>query len=202
MTRSTEGSARPAHATEMIGAREPRVEVLDPATQSVWQSIRPIAPDVWEAVELEPPWVTLRFGPGVPIGAMDEHWFDRSPGAEVDGPTDEQEIGGHRFAFCARPLTQPELPGGPEGPRQLLIDKHHGLLFHAGRRIEILTLPDGRHFVHTIEGGAGKPPLALPEGWHLGFVELVRDWVVRLPAPTTVFLFPNGDSFQGPVETP
>jgi hypothetical protein len=196
------GSARPAHATEMIGAREPHVEVIDPATQHVWQSIGPVMPDAWEAVELDPPWVKVRFGRGVPRAAMDEHWFDRSPGAEIDGPMDEQEIAGHRFGFCARPLGAPELPVGSEGPRRLLVEKHHVLEFYAGRRIEILMLPDGLEFVHTVDGGHGKPVLEIPKGWHLRFVEPSRDWVVALPAPTTAFFFSNGDSFQGPVEAP
>ncbi len=30
-------------------------------------------------------------------------------------------------------------------------------------------------------------------------MKLSDDWVVRLPTPTTVFFFPNGDSYQGPL---
>jgi hypothetical protein len=30
-------------------------------------------------------------------------------------------------------------------------------------------------------------------------VKLAEDWVLRLLTPTTVFFFPNGDSYQGPL---
>ena len=63
----------------------------------------------------------------------------------------------------------------------------------------MLRLPDGRRFVHVVEGGPDKPPLALPDGWQLETVVLASDWIVRLPTPATVFFFPNRDSYQGPV---
>ena len=202
MTRPDPGSARPAHATVLGPAREPGVEVLDRDTRDVWQAVATIAPEAWAEVELEPPLVELHSGSGTPVGAMDEHWFVRSPGADEDGPMEERRIGGYRFVLCARPVSAPELPDGPDGPRLLLVDKHHVLQFYAGRRIEILTLPDGSEYVHTIDGGAGKPPIEIPRDWSLRFVELARDWVVPLPHPTTAFFFANGDSFQGPIQAP
>ena len=60
----------------------------------------------------------------------------------------------------------------------------------------------GARFVHVIEGGEGKAPLAVPDGWTLESVALEEDWVLPLPNPTTVFFFRNGDSFQGPIEVP
>jgi hypothetical protein len=50
-----------------------------------------------------------------------------------------------------------------------------------------------------VEGGPEKPPLALPDGWALSEVALEADWIVRLPSPTAVFLFPDRDSYQGPI---
>ena len=71
--------------------------------------------------------------------------------------------------------------------------------FAAGREVPVLLRPDGERFVHVVEGGEGKPPLSLPEGWKLESVKLAEDWVLQLPTPTTVFFFPNGDSYQGPL---
>lgn len=111
----------------------------------------------------------------------------------------EREIGGRRFAFCARPVGQPSHAGGASGPRQMLVDKHHVLRYLCGTRVQLLRLSDGQDFVHVIEGGPDKAPLALPKGWTLRDALLEEEWVVKLPAPTTVFFFPNRDSFQGPI---
>jgi hypothetical protein len=179
----------------MIGAQQRHGEILDPATGNVWQSLGPISHDAYQALPIEPGWV--RVGSGT--GAMDEHWFTRSPGADEDGPMEQREIGGHRFGLCARPASGPTLPEGPEGPRHILVQKHHVVRFVAGREVAVLLRPDGERFVHVIEGGEAKPPLALPEGWQLETVKLAADWVLPLPTPTTVFFFPNGDSYQGPL---
>jgi hypothetical protein len=81
------------------------------------------------------------------------------------------------------------------------VHKHHVIRFVAGREVSVLLHPEGKRFVHVIEGGAGKAPLSLPEGWKLESLKLAEDWIVALPTPTTVFFFPNGDSYQGPLAT-
>jgi hypothetical protein len=188
-------SARPVNATAMLGAQELHGEILDPSTGNVWQSLEPITREDYHGLPLEPGW--LRVGAG--IGAMDEHWFARSPGGSEDGPMELREIGGHSFGLCARPASAPTQPAGSDGPRLLLVQKHHVIRFVAGREVPVLLHPDGERFVHVIEGGEGKAPLALPEGWKLESVKLAEDWVLQLPTPTTVFFFPNGDSYQGPL---
>jgi hypothetical protein len=188
-------SARPANATAMVGARELHGEVLDPGTGNVWQSLEPITREEYQALPLEPGWLRV----GVGTGAMDEHWFARSPGADEDGPMELREIGGRRFGLCARPASAPTRPAGPDGPRLLLVQKHHVIRFVAGREVPVLLHPDRERFVHVIEGDEGKAPLALPAGWKLESVKLAEDWVLQLPTPTTVFFFPNGDSYQGPL---
>jgi hypothetical protein len=195
MSDLSDGSPRPANATAMIGARQDHGEVLDRTTGNVWQSLEPISREDYEALPLEPSWLRI----GVGSGAMDEHWFARSPGAHEDGPMEQREIGGHRFGLCARPASAPTQPEGPEGPRHILVQKHHVICFAAGREIPILQRPDGQRFVHVIEGGQRKPALALPDGWRVETVKLAEDWVLQLPTPTTVFFFPNGDSYQGPL---
>jgi hypothetical protein len=191
-------SARPVNATAMLGAQELHGEILDPSTGNVWQSLEPITREDYQGLPLEPGWLRV----GVGRGAMDEHWFARSPGRGEDGPMELLEIGGRRFGLCARPASRPSLPAGPDGPRMLLVDKHHVVRFRSGRQVPILMGAEGNRFVHVIEGGEGKAPLALPDSWRLECVSLIDDWVLQLPNPTTVFFFANGDSYQGPLATP
>ena len=89
------------------------------------------------------------------------------------------------------------------------VDKHHLLLFRAGRKLEIMDLGDGFDYVPLVVGARGAitgarasaspRPRALPEGWSVRTLRLERDLVVELPNPTRVAFFVNGDSFQGPV---
>jgi hypothetical protein len=187
--------ACPAFATPMIDAQQLHGELLDPRTRNVWQSLEPITPEEYQALPLEPGWLRV----GIGRAAMYEHWFARSPGASEDGPMELCEIGGRRFGLCARPASTPTQPEGPDGPRMLLVEKHHVIRFLSGRPVSVVQHPDGRRYVHVIEGGEDKAPLVLPDGWQLEYVSPGEDWVVPLPTPTTVFFFANGDSYQGPL---
>ena len=190
-----EGTVRPTNATPMIGAQELHGEVLDPSTGNVWQSLGPLSRRDYESLPIDSSWIRV----GIGTGAMDEHWFARSPGADSDGPMEQLEIGRHRFGLCARPQSAPIRAHGSGGPMQLLVEKHHVLRFAAERDVSVLELADGQRFVHVIEGGPDKAALALPDGWRLHTLGLVEDWVVTLPTPTSVFFFANGDSYQGPL---
>jgi len=194
----SDGTARPVTATPLVGAQDLHGEILDPSTRNVWQSLEPITHEHFQALPLAPGWLRV----GIGRGAMDEHWFTRSPGRREDGPMDLLEIGGRRFGHCARPASARSRPLGPGGPRRLLVDKHHVLRFEGGRQIPVLVDSAGDRFVHVIEGAEGREPLAVPDGWKLECVSLKEDWVVALPNPTTAFFFANGDSFQGPIATP
>lgn len=190
-------SARPAHATPMVRAQELHGEVLDPSTRDVWQSLEPISHEDYKALPLEPGWLHV----GIGRAAMDEHWFARSPGSDEDGPMQVREIGGRDFGLCARPASAPTPVAGSDGAHQLLVEKHHVILFMRGREVPVLLHPDGQRYVLVIEGGEGKAPLALPDGWMLEHVKLAEDWILQLATPATVFFFGNGDSYQGPLAT-
>lgn len=170
-------------------------ELIELATGQVWQSCQPISREEFAALELEDGWRRV----GVGRGAMDAHCFLRSPGAEADGPVRIREIAGRDYLHCARPASAPELPAGPAGPTRLQVDKHHVVVYWAGRTVDWLTLPDGSEFVHVVAAEPDAPALALPAGWKIETRRVEREWVLRLPTPTTVFFFPNGDSFQGPL---
>ncbi len=191
----SDASARLEKATPIIRARELHGEVFDPDANDVWQSLEPITREDFEALPLAAGWRHL----GIGSAAMDECWFARSPGRDEDGPMDLLEIGGRQFGLCARPAGRPGRPAGPEGPVSLLVDKHHLLRYARGREIPVLEDPAGDRFVHVIEGGEGKAPLVVPDGWKLELVFLVEDWVLALPNPTTAFFFSNGDGYQGPL---
>jgi hypothetical protein len=182
------GNARPDFATKMIDHARPHAEVIDPTTRKVWQSIEPC--DAGELGALDLPEPLRRVGVG--NGAMDEHWFDRSPGATENGPMEERVIDGRRFGHCACPASAPSKPFGKDGPTEMMVDKHHAMRFAAGRRVAVLETPEGEAFVHVIDG----------RGESIRELSLEDDWVLRLPHPTRVFFFPSGDSFQGPIETP
>ena len=48
-------SARPAYATELVAPRELHMEVIDPTTRAVWESIEPSALADYTALEVEAP---------------------------------------------------------------------------------------------------------------------------------------------------
>ena len=201
------GNARPDFATKMIDHARPHAEVIDPTTRKVWQSIEPCDADELAALELPAPLRRV----GVGNGAMDEHWFDRSPGAPENGPMEERVIDGRRFGHCACPTSAPLKPFGDDGPTEMMIDKHHAMRFAAGRRVAVLETPAADLFVHVIDGrgessigldGDPRGTLIVPDGCSLKEFSLEKDWVLKLPNPTRVFFFPSGDSFQGPIESP
>lgn len=186
------------HQNFMLDPERPHMEILETATGAVWQARYPVSAEQYEA--FEPPTGFAKVGLGV--AAMDTHWFRRSPDAGEDRPVRVRELGGREFAFCAALDAAPETPFGPDGPRRLRVDKHHTLLFRAGRPLDFLVEPDGRALVHVIAADAEAGPCPLPEGWRRETVELARNLQIDLPCPAVVWFLPNGDSFQGPVRLP
>lgn len=199
-------SARPDYATEMAGAGA-RAEIIDPTTGQVWQALEACDLETFGQLALPAPFQPI----GVGTPAMDEHWFDRSPGATTDGPMECRSIAGRAWGHCASPASAPNKPFGEDGPTEMRVDKHHALRFAAGRRVPVLKSPEGEAFVHVITGRgfsdvavderAQKASFVVPPGWTLGDVALEEDWILRLPNPTRVFFFPTRDSFQGPIDS-
>ena len=91
-------------------------------------------------------------------------------------------------------------PYGPDGPRVVLVEKHHGGYFESGSRVPILVDPEGSRFVHIVDSGQAPASLALPDGFKLEWWSLTEDWLFQLPTPATAYFFDTGDSYQGPID--
>lgn len=181
---------------------EPRglqMELMNLETRDVWLSASPVAPDFFRTLDVKPPWIKL----GAAHGAMDGAFFRRSPGAEVDGPVEVREFGGHRFLRVARPA-KPARRASGGAPMRLVVDKHHTVEFNAGAELRILWTTDGGRYVEASRGaGAERPDLMkLEPGMRLQAVRLARPWTIEIPAPATVYFFTTLDVFHGPVPEP
>ena len=183
---------KPLGARAIENAREQRGEIVDLTTREVWQDRDPTPRDWWDALELEAPLVKVGRG----AGSMDRMWFRRSPDADVDGPVREREIAGRPFFYCARAPADM----GQGNPRRMLVDKHHTLVYAAGRDVQILTTAEGRDFVRVVDGVPGAPAPELPDGWSLRDIHLSDDWIVALPAPAETWWFEGLISYQGPID--
>jgi len=194
----------------LVDCRSLHGELLDLETGYVWQTHRPIDRTAYHALDL--PKTLIKVGVGV--GVMDEHYFRRSPGAEIDGPVATREIAGHLFIHCANPPKGgPETPLGPD-PKLLRVEKHHSLIFHAGREVSVIRDESGRDFVQVIpssregdgilQDGApekGAAELPLPDGWSVRTEKLDTQTTIHLPNPTEAWFFASGASYQGPVDS-
>jgi hypothetical protein len=170
------------------------MEVMDNATGEVWLSLDEVTPAQAKALEISPGMV--KYGPAV--SSMDLAWFDRSPGADADGPLTERVIDGLRFRLVAKPGKFTPLPGG--SGVETMVDKHHCVIFSAGRELEFLFDQDGAAFIEQVDALADSKPFECPPGFRLRRLTLGKPWVFRAPRPAKAyFFFPSLRSFQGPV---
>lgn len=136
------------------------MEILDASTQEVWQTLQVVTLEDHRALDVGDAFRKV----GIASGAMDASYFRRSPGADADGPMRTMEFGGHTWSYCARPELPPTQVAGEKGPMRLPVDKHHTLIFDAGRSLPVLRTPDGDDYVHTIAARPGAESLLLPDG--------------------------------------
>jgi hypothetical protein len=136
------------------------------------------------------------------VGAAraDQAFFARSPGADVDGPVEAVELGGRRFSYVARPIGIDRLPSGAV---EMTIDKHHAMLYRAGRTLELLDFGDGT--VATPAWGSTDPSRVLTDGmldasWRLRRARLVDDLLTTIPNPARVIVLDQAFGFHGPLD--
>lgn len=135
----------------------------------------------------------------------DVAYFGRSPDASVDGPLDTVEVDGLRFSFVARPGKQRRVhqdgvdQHGAEGATVLSVNKHHTMLYAAGRTVEVLDFGDGT-FAPPAWAGPDRPPSDTGSaGWVRRSVHLATDLIAAIPAPSEVVIFDDGFGFHGPL---
>ncbi len=179
------------------GHRGQHMEIAEVADQMVWMTRSPVEKSEFEALEVDASYTKSGVGPA----SMDRAGFRHSPD-RPDEPVREREIGGHQFINVAAPagLKPPTEQGAPMTG---YVNKAHVLGFEAGRRLAILTTPEG-DFVEVVGDASHDADLLLPEGGELSEIVLTDHWVVPLPTPTRVFFWWQGAvrSFQGPVTLP
>ena len=135
---------------------------------------------------------------GVAGAVADTAYFGRSPGATVDGPLDAMEVDGLRFSFVGRVLASERV----DGVTVLSIDKHHTMLYAAGRVIDVLDFGDGSFATPAWAAstdGADRGELDLSSGWALRTAELTDDLIASVPHPAKVVMLPDGSGFHGPL---
>jgi hypothetical protein len=128
-------------------------------------------------------------------GIADVAYFSRSPDADIDGPLDTMEVDGLRFSFVARPAGQRRV----EGATVLSVDKHHTLLYAAGRTIEVLDFGDGMFAPPAWSGPERERSEPATPGWARREVELMNDLIAVIPSPADVVIFDDGSGFHGPL---
>lgn len=131
----------------------------------------------------------------------DSAFFGRSPGARVDGPLQTLELGGRRFAFVAVPVGFDTLPSGAV---EATIDKHHSMLYRAGRTLDLLDFGDGT--VATPAWGSINPSVELTDGmldasWTIRRIRLTDDLLTTIPNPARVIILDGAFGFHGPVDS-
>lgn len=179
------------------GVRGRHMEVTESASRMVWMTRSPVEPRDFEALEVDAAYAKT----GIGQASMDRAGFRHSPG-RPDEPVRERELGGHPFINVALPLEM-KPPSRAGGPITGSVDKAHVLGFEAGRRVAILTTPEG-DFVEVVGDASEDATRVLPEGGELTEIVLAEPWVVSLPTPTRVFFWWERSirSFQGPVTLP
>lgn len=180
-----------------IGRGGLRMEIIDATTRDVWLCHEVVTTERARSLPLPEGFAVS----GVAEAVADLAYFRRSPEATVDGPVDTMVVDGLLFARVARPIgREPE----HVDLNVLSIDKHHTMLYVAGRTIDVLDFGDG-----TVATPAFAPPARaadatgpsrpLPDRWRFRSVTLEHDLTAVVPNPARVVFFPDGSGFHGPV---
>lgn len=174
-----------------------RFELMELATQRVFICQAEVATDELASFEAPEGFRLALAGEA----RADLAFFARSPGAGTDGPVTTVDLGGRTFAFVARPVGFQTLGSGA---MEMSVDKHHALLYKAGRDLDVLDFGDGT--VATAAWGSVDPEVALTganleDGWRLRRVRLGTDLLTFIPNPARVIVLDNAFGFHGPVAT-
>jgi pimeloyl-ACP methyl ester carboxylesterase len=130
-----------------------------------------------------------------------EGMFNRSPGAEENGPLIQKTLAGYEWLYNAKVIER----GIPMDNQGLLtgnyIDKYHSVTFDAGSIVRYLISPEGDRYIlisRLVDRTTDFFPT--PDGWTLKDELIEEEWVLELPNPTLNIRTQNQDSYQGPIE--
>jgi len=136
------------------------------------------------------------------VGATcaDMAFFARSPGADHDGRVHTVDMNGKCFSYVAKPIG---FDMSASGAVEMVIDKHHSMLYRAGRTLDLLDLGDGT--VATPAWGSTDSSVAitdgmLEDGWKLRRVRLTDDLLTTIPNPARVIVLDQAFGFHGPID--
>ena len=186
----------PEWADNWTLGRGVRFELMETATRRVFLCHDPVGTAEVASFEAPDGFAHVLAGEAV----ADAAFFARSPGAAHDGPVDTLELGGRRFAFIAQPVGFDELASGAA---EMTIDKHHAMLYRAGRTLDLLDFGDGT--VATPAWGSTDPAVELTDrmlddGWALRRIRLGDDLLTTIPNPARVIVLDHAFGFHGPVD--
>ena len=112
-----------------------RFELMETATRRVFICQAEVTGEELAAFESPDGFVHALAG----AAQADMAFFARSPGADHDGAVETVELGGRRFSYVARPTGIDTLASGAV---EMTIDKHHAMLYRAGRSLDVLDFGD------------------------------------------------------------
>lgn len=131
---------------------------------------------------------------------FDSGEFARSPNDTIDGELKQEEHFGHVWKHVASviewniELDEQGLLSGN------LINKYHKITFKAGRKLKILTSPEGdRYVLLTRDFNRFSDETSLPDSWQQKDSVIMEDLTIQLPNPTMNIRTDNEDSYQGPI---
>ncbi len=174
-------------------------EIMELATLKIWLCQQAVTPEEYEALQVPTGFIKSGLGKA----EHDAAFFRRAPGATENGQLATMVVDGRTFAQVAIPG---EMEPGFSEVLVLAVDKHHSVMFAAGRTIEILDCGDGMAYVPQVSDVVGLPGMTrqnervLPDGWSINKVTLKHDLFLEIPNPARVSFFFSGHSFQGPVK--
>ncbi len=181
-----------------------RIEIMNTATNDVWICQSPVTAERAESLAVPDGYGRALEGQLI----ADAAYFRRSPGADSDDPVEVMDIDGLRFARIGRFAGLDPLDGRSGGPitdaQVWSIDKHHSMLYVAGRTIEVLDFGDGTSATpawspRTSPAQAGKTERLVPSEWSMRTVRLTHDLITEIPNPARVAVFGDGSGFHGPI---
>lgn len=74
------------------------------------------------------------------------------------------------------------------------------MIYRGGRDLDILCAPDGSEYVHIFDTRHVGRLKELRDGFFIRTVHIDEKLVLDLGYPATVFFFPDGNGFQGPLD--